>query len=68
MKRSVGWPNGLTIDYENSRVYWVDAKDSNNHIESCDFDGSKRTVVVKNTPHGFSLTAVSFLKFWFTKF
>jgi len=64
VKRSVGWPNGLTIDYENSRVYWVDAKDSNNHIESCNFDGSKRVVVVKKTPHGFSLTALGDSLFW----
>jgi len=64
VKKSVGWPNGLTIDYENSRVYWIDAKDSYDHIESCNFDGSKRIVVVKNTPHGFSLTALGDSLFW----
>ena len=21
-----GWPNGLTVDYEATRLYWIDAK------------------------------------------
>ena len=21
-----GWPNGLTVDYEADRIYWIDAK------------------------------------------
>ena len=21
-----GWPNGLTVDYDSYRVYWIDAK------------------------------------------
>ena len=23
---SAGWPNGLTLDFVNRRVYWIDAK------------------------------------------
>ena len=25
-KYKIGWPNGITIDYETDTIYWVDAK------------------------------------------
>ena len=37
------WPNGLTIDYRASRLYWADGKYS--YIHSCRLDGSGRTEV-----------------------
>lgn len=40
---SIFWPNGLTLDYTTSRVYWVDAK--HHVIESSHFDGSDRKKV-----------------------
>jgi len=36
------FPNGLTVDYHNSRLYWVDAKLQ--VIESVKMDGSDRRV------------------------
>jgi hypothetical protein len=36
------FPNGLTVDYHNSRLYWVDAKLL--VIESVKLDGSDRRV------------------------
>ena len=36
------WPNGLTLDYTEERVYWMDAKLS--YIHSMKFDGSDRQV------------------------
>lgn len=36
------FPNGITIDYHNSRLYWVDAKML--VIESVKLDGSDRRV------------------------
>lgn len=37
---SIYWPNGLTLDYTASRIYWADAK--HHVIESILFDGSDR--------------------------
>lgn len=34
------WPNGLTIDYTESRIYWADAK--HHVIEKATFDGRDR--------------------------
>lgn len=41
---SLFWPNGLTVDYAGSKLYWVDAK--YHVIESSDLDGSRRTTVL----------------------
>lgn len=52
---SLGWPNGLTIDFAEGRIYWGDAK--LDRIESCNLDGSGRQVLVQNDlPHIFGLT------------
>ena len=40
------WPNGITLDYEEKRLYWADAK--LNTIASCRFDGSQRRVVLSS--------------------
>jgi len=37
------WPNGLTVDYQASRLYWADGKYS--YIHSCRLDGSDRQEV-----------------------
>ena len=53
---SLGWPNGLAIDFESSRLYWGDAE--TDRIESINFDGTVRKVLVaEQLPHifGFSL-------------
>lgn len=34
------WPNGLTIDYTESKIYWADAK--HHVIEKATFDGRQR--------------------------
>jgi low-density lipoprotein receptor-related protein 4 len=34
------WPNGLTIDYMESKIYWADAK--HHIIEKATFDGRER--------------------------
>jgi len=41
---SLFWPNGLTLDYAASKLYWVDAK--HHVIESAELDGSRRTTVL----------------------
>lgn len=42
VEHNITWPNGLAIDYQLSRLYWVDA--SMKRIESCDLDGANRRV------------------------
>lgn len=42
VSNDIKWPNGLTIDYPNQRLYWVDAKLST--IESILLDGTDRRV------------------------
>jgi len=38
------WPNGLTIDFTESRIYWTDVKLK--YIHSARLDGTDRRVVV----------------------
>jgi len=46
---SLSWPNGLTLDYAASRLYWVDAK---HHVIECsNLDGSRRTTVLDRGLH-----------------
>ena len=59
----IHWPNGLTLDYEDSKIYWADAK--LNFIHSCNFDGSDRQPVVQGSlPHPFALTLFEERLFW----
>ncbi|XP_038117603.1 very low-density lipoprotein receptor isoform X1 [Culex quinquefasciatus] len=61
----VKWPNGLTLDLVRKRVYWVDAK--LNVISSCNYDGSKRAVVLYSADylrHPFSITTFEDYVYW----
>ncbi|XP_076116037.1 low-density lipoprotein receptor-related protein 6-like isoform X1 [Mytilus galloprovincialis] len=63
IKENIHWPNGLTLDYEDSQIYWADAK--NAFIHSCKFDGSDRRVVVEGElPHPFALTLYDRTLYW----
>lgn len=53
---SLGWPNGISIDYEERKMYWGDAEEDK--IEVADLDGQNRRVLVHGQlPHifGFSV-------------
>ena len=41
---SLFWPNGLTVDYAASRLYWADAK--HHVIECANLDGTNRKTVI----------------------
>lgn len=56
------WPNGLTIDYEAQRIYWVDA--SLSRVEFSNVDGTGRTLLRFTSPHPFSVTVFGNLLFW----
>ncbi|XP_063976694.1 vitellogenin receptor-like [Diachasmimorpha longicaudata] len=57
------WPNGLTIDYIYSRLYWADAKLKT--IESISLTGTDRRTVLRETEiHPFSLAVFKDRLFW----
>ena len=60
-----GWPNGLTIDYGNRRLYWADAK--LDRIETSDLSGQNRVQLVDMVTHPFGLTVVSYCKYELTQ-
>ena len=52
---SIAWPNGITIDYFDRKIYWADAK--LDKIEVMNLDGSERKVILDDKlPHIFGFT------------
>ena len=45
---NIGWPNGLTLDFQARRVYWVDSK--LDRMEYAGFDGDGRRILIQNNP------------------
>nr|XP_014343518.1 PREDICTED: low-density lipoprotein receptor-related protein 4 [Latimeria chalumnae] len=58
----LGWPNGLTLDYDTRRIYWVDAH--LDRIESSDLNGKLRQVLVSQVSHPFALTQQDRWIYW----
>ncbi|NWT76207.1 LRP1 protein, partial [Prunella himalayana] len=59
----ITWPNGLTLDYINSRIYWADARED--YIEFASLDGTNRhTVLSQDIPHIFALTLFEDFIYW----
>lgn len=59
---NIYWPNGLTIDYVNSKIYWIDAKLE--YIRSCNLDGSDEVIFPHQLAHPFALTLFDGTLFW----
>lgn len=66
VSNNINWPNGLTIDYQTERLWWVDAKMA--RIESMNFDGTDRITQINGTNgelgHPFSLAVFGQSIFW----
>ena len=45
--KEIYWPNGLTLDYSQQKLYWADAK--HNFIHRANLDGSSRYHVAMTT-------------------
>jgi low-density lipoprotein receptor-related protein 4 len=59
---NLGWPNGLTVDKREKRLYWTDAHIK--HIESSDFDGNFRRIVLSDVPHPYGLAVKDNALYW----
>ncbi|XP_076445601.1 prolow-density lipoprotein receptor-related protein 1-like [Babylonia areolata] len=60
-----GWPNGLTLDYEAYRLYWVDARSDSVH--STTYDGADHRLILishEHLSHPFSLTLFEHSIYW----
>ena len=58
------WPNGLTLDHDNNRLYWVDLY---NNLEYFDVvQGNRRTLIssLSNPSHPLGLTVLGDYLFW----
>ncbi|KAG7228330.1 hypothetical protein INR49_009194, partial [Caranx melampygus] len=59
----ITWPNGLTLDFINDRIYWADARED--YIEFASLDGTKRhTVLSHDIPHIFAMTLFEEYIYW----
>ena len=58
------WPNGITIDYKNQKLYWVDA--NLDTLEYSNVDGTGRTLLERGDDiiHPFSITLEKDFLFW----
>ena len=60
---SVAWPNGVTIDFHDKKVYWADAR--LDKIEEMNLDGRNRRIVLdQKLSHVFGLTLLSDRLYW----
>jgi len=51
---TLGWPNGLSVDFETDRLYWCDAL--LDHVQHSNLDGTDvRTVSSRLIRHPFSI-------------
>lgn len=63
VKRDIAWPNGLALDYPNSRLYWVDAKLK--RLESVKLDGSDRRIILdKIVKHPYAIAVFEDKLYW----
>ena len=62
IKDHLYWPVGLTIDYTTHRLYWIDAH--LNRIESSNYDGHSRYIVLEEVPHGATLAVFEDSMYW----
>lgn len=64
-KTVVEWPNGLTVDYIASRLYWVDGK--RDYIASCDLHGDYLKIIISKynvVSHPFAIAVFKDMMYW----
>uniref|UniRef100_A0A673BTW4 Low density lipoprotein receptor-related protein 1Aa n=1 Tax=Sphaeramia orbicularis TaxID=375764 RepID=A0A673BTW4_9TELE len=59
----ITWPNGLTLDFINDRIYWADARED--YIAFASLDGTNRHIVLtQDIPHIFAMTLFEEYIYW----
>ncbi|CAF0957368.1 unnamed protein product [Adineta ricciae] len=58
---NIRWPNGLTVDFDDDRIYWADAWFD--RIERASFDGTNREVIA-TVVHPFAITVHGHYIYW----
>ncbi|XP_062539561.1 low-density lipoprotein receptor-related protein 4 [Armigeres subalbatus] len=58
----LGFVSGLAVDSVENRIYWTDSKSK--RIESCDFNGNSRKVLLNNLSHPYALTVTTSTVYW----
>lgn len=60
-----GWPNGLTLDYDALKIYWIDANSDSIHV--VDYDGNNHRSLlrkIKSLGHPFAITLFDNNLYW----
>lgn len=60
-----GWPNGLTLDYAQKRIYFIDAQSDS--IHTTNYDGSDHHLVIRDQEtlsHPFSISLFENYVYW----
>ena len=59
----ITWPNGLTLDYTDRRLYWLDAQQK--YIASVNYYGKDRRITYSGAVnHPYSLTLLNDQLYW----
>jgi low-density lipoprotein receptor-related protein 1 (alpha-2-macroglobulin receptor) len=61
----VAWPNGLSLDFEAKRIYWIDARSDSVHTAF--YDGADHRIVFKGSrylSHPFAITLFESHVYW----
>ncbi|XP_066141061.1 low-density lipoprotein receptor-related protein 6 isoform X1 [Euwallacea fornicatus] len=60
---NLGWPNGITLDLINKKIYWCDAK--SDRLEYANMDGTeRRALITDNLPHPFGFSLMDDYLYW----
>lgn len=62
LSSNLGWPNGLTIDYDRDTIYWTDA--NLDRIEMSQLDGKHRRTILTDLPHPYGVTLGEKYIYW----
>ena len=61
----IKWPNGLAVDYDEPKLFWLDAHKDYSRLECSDLDGSNRKKLIGSSlPHPFSITIYHERVYW----